>query len=217
VRPLEADPGLAVVTGQVAVPLPEHPTDYERDTAGLAQAEFVTANCLCRREVLAEVGGFDERFTAAWREDSDLQFTLLERGRRIAKAPLALVVHPVRPAPWGVSLRLQRKALFEALLYKRHPELYRQRIRPVRPWDYYVLVGALAWALAAAAWGRWPGVAGALLVWLVFTGRFVARRLRQYSRVPRHVAEMLVTSALIPPLSVFWRVYGGEKFRVPFF
>jgi hypothetical protein len=30
------------------------------------------------------------------------------------------------------------------------------------------------------------------------------------------VAEMVVTSALIPPLSVFWRLYGALKFRVFF-
>src|SRR5579883_2106310 len=121
------------VTGRVVVPLPEVPTDYQRDAAGLARAEFVTANCFCRRDALEAVGGFDERFSAAWREDSDLQFSLLRAGRRIARAEAALVVHPVRPAPWGVSLLQQRKSLFDALLYKKHPELYRRRIRSSPP------------------------------------------------------------------------------------
>jgi hypothetical protein len=31
------------------------------------------------------------------------------------------------------------------------------------------------------------------------------------------VAEMALTSALIPPLSIFWRIAGGIKFRVAFF
>jgi len=48
------------------------------------------------------------------------------------------------------------------------------------------------------------------------TGRFCARRLRGTSRSPGHVAEMVATSALIPPLSVFWRLFGAWKFRVPF-
>ena len=30
------------------------------------------------------------------------------------------------------------------------------------------------------------------------------------------VLEMAVTSALIPPLSVFWRLYGAGRFRVWF-
>jgi hypothetical protein len=41
--------------------------------------------------------------------------------------------------------------------------------------------------------------------------------LRGASTDPRHVLEMALTSALIPPLSVFWRLYGALKFRVLFF
>ena len=97
--------------GRIVVPVPHRPTDYERDAARLAAAEFVTANCFYRRDALAAAGGFDERFTAAWREDSDLFFTLLECGARLTHAPDAVVVHPIRPARWGVSLAQQRKSM----------------------------------------------------------------------------------------------------------
>jgi GT2 family glycosyltransferase len=216
VRAFEESPGVAAVTGRVVVPLPPRPTDYERDAAGLAGAEFVTANCFCRRDVLEQLGGFDERFTAAWREDSDLHFRLLAAGLRVGRAPAAVVVHPVRPAPWGVSLRQQRKSHFDALLCKKHGELYRRLIRPGPPWDYYAAVLGLAGAGAAAAAGR-PGVAlAAAALWAALTGRFLARRLAGNSLAPGHVAEMAVTSALIPPLAVFWRLYGAAKFRVLF-
>jgi GT2 family glycosyltransferase len=52
-----------------------------------------------RRSALEMVGGFDERFTVAWREDSDLQFTLLERGMILVSALRAVVTHPIRQAP----------------------------------------------------------------------------------------------------------------------
>ena len=208
--------GVAAVSGRVIVPLSQEPTDYERDTAGLETAEFVTANCFCRRDALEAVGGFDERFAAAWREDSDLHFALLRSGRRIARAPGAAVVHPIRPARWGVSLAQQRKAVFDALLYKKHPELYRLRIRPRPPLDYYAMVGLLAVAVVAAAIGRpWAALAAAC-GWLALCGSFCIRRLRGTSRAPRHVAEMVVTSALIPPLSIYWRLLGAWRFRVPF-
>jgi len=58
--------------------------------------------------------------------------------------------------------------------------------------------------------------ASAAGAWALLTARFCARRLRRTSRAPRHVAEMVATSVLIPPLSVFWRLYGAWKFRVPF-
>ena len=86
-----ADPAVAAVTGQTIVPLPPRPTDHERNTAGLERSEFITANCFCRREVLAALGGFDERFTTAWREDSDLHFRLLDRGATIVRQASAVV------------------------------------------------------------------------------------------------------------------------------
>lgn len=209
-------PDVNAATGRMIVPLPDDPTDYQRNEAGLEEAEFVTANCFVRRGALEAIGGFDERFTAAWREDSDLQFNLLKAGRRIVRAPGAVVVHPVRPAPWGISLRQQRKTLFDALLYKKHPELYRGQIRPRPPWDYYASVAAIAAAVAGVAAGATLMAAAGAGSWLAITGRFCVRRLQRTSRAPRHVAEMIVTSALIPPISVFWRLYGALRFRVLF-
>ena len=194
--------------GRVVMPISDPPTDYERDAQGLERAEFVTANCFVRRAVLERIGGFDEGFRMAWREDSDLQFRLLRCGARLVRAPDAVVVHPVRPAPWGVSLRQQRKVMFDALLFKKHRELYRSRIRSGARWDYYLIVGALALMLA--------GNAPAAVVWAALTGRFFLERQRGASRRPGHLLEMLVTSMLIPPLAVFWRVAGMLRYRVAF-
>jgi hypothetical protein len=36
------------------------------------------------------------------------------------------------------------------------------------------------------------------------------------SRRPAHVAEVAVTSALIPPLAVYWRLRGAFVHRVQF-
>jgi glycosyltransferase involved in cell wall biosynthesis len=209
-------PGVVGVQGRLVVPVPDRPTDYERNVSRLAGAEFVTANCFYRREALAAVGGFDERFTAPWREDSDLFFTLLTRGGRFARAADAVVVHPVRPAPWGVSLREHRKVVFNALLYRKHPALYRARIQARPPWRYYATVAAAAVALTAAALGRRRLAVGATALWGALTAAFCATRLAGTSRDPAHVAEMVVTSALIPPIALFWRIAGGLRYRVPF-
>lgn len=209
--------GTVAVWGRVVVPLPPDPTDYERDAAGLQSAGFVTANCFCRRATLAAVGGLDEEFTAAWREDSDLYFTLLERGDRVARARHALVTHPVRPAPWGTSVRQQRKILFDALLYKKHPRLYRTFIRRSPPWRYYGILAAIVACIVAGA-AQYPVLAAAAAaVWTALTAHLVIARLRDTSRRPLHVAEMALTSLLIPPLAVFWRLVGAVRFRVMFF
>ena len=201
------DGAVHAVSGRIVMPLEGTPTDYERDAQGLERAEFVTANCLVRREVLERLGGFDEAFRVPWREDSDLHFRLLEGGFRVARAPDAVVVHPVRPAPWGESLRQQKKVLFDALLYRKHRHLYRERIRAAPRWDYYAITGSLLLApLLPMLWVPWG----------ILTGRFMLQRLKGVSRAPRHVLEMLVTSIAIPPLAVFWRVVGALRFRVVF-
>jgi glycosyltransferase involved in cell wall biosynthesis len=202
--------------GKLVMPLPARPTDYERDAARLEKAQFVTANCFCRRSALASVGGFDERFTEAWREDSDLFFSLLEREGLFVYAPEALVVHPVRPAGWGVSLKQQRKNMFNALLYKKHPRLYRERIQADPPWNYYLSVSSLLAAAAGEAGGLHVVSHVAFTAWLVLAARFCMQRLQDTSRAPAHVAEMAVTSLLIPPLAVFWRILGALKYRVLF-
>lgn len=202
---LAAIRGADAVVGRTLMPLRGTPTDYERNESGLERAEFITANCFVRRYVLERLGGFDESFPMPWREDSDLHFRLLEHGLHIAKAHAAIVVHPVRPAPWGVSLRQQRKVMFDALLFRKHPRLYRERIRRAPRWDYYLTVLCLALSPFSGVF---------FLIWSGLTIRFAAHRLHGTSKAPAHVAEMVVTSILIPPLSVFWRLVGALKYRV---
>lgn len=204
---VEAD----AVTGRTIVPLPAEPTDFEQNTAGLATAEFITANCFVRKAVLEAVGGFDERYTLAWREDSDLHFALLSAGYQIVREARAVVVHPVRAASWGISLRQQRQGQFDPLLYKKYSALYRSRIAPL-PRLYYVAVGALAVALAAGLSGATTISALALGVWLAATAWLTYQRLRATSRRWSHVVEMALTSAMIPLLSLYWRVRGALRY-----
>lgn len=205
--------GQVAVSGRVVVPATPPLTDHARNTQGLETAEFVTANAFVRRVALQAIGGFDERFTLAWREDSDLHFALMERYGQVGRAHDAVVAHPVRPTPWGSSMAQQRNVYFDALLFSKHRALYRERIRHVPPWHYLAIVasalaspvaalaghGALALALAGGA------LAGCLA--------FALLRLRGASHAPAHVAEMLVTSLAIPFLAVYWRLRGAWRFR----
>lgn len=205
--PCFEDEDVHAVTGRTVMPLAGTPTDYERDAQGLERAEFVTANCFVRKAVLERLGGFDEAFRLPWREDSDLHFRLLSAGCGIARAPEAVVVHPVRPALWGVSLRQQKNVMFDALLYRKHRRLYRSRIRATPRWDYYAIAGSLLLS---------PLFPKLLFLWGALTARFFLARLKGTSRAPLHVLEMLVTSIAIPPLAVFWRIVGALRYRVAF-
>lgn len=206
----------AAIWGRIVVPTPPVPTDHEKTTRGLEDARFVTANCFVRKSALEAVGGFDERYRRAWREDADLYFALMQRYGEIDQVSAALVVHPVREAPWGVSLGQQANVYYDALLYKKYPHLYRERIRPVPPLRYYAIVAGTLLSVAGllAGAGAWAATGAAVSVGLI--GSFAWQRLRGTSREPRHVAEMIVTSAAIPFLSVYWRVRGALHFRTPF-
>jgi GT2 family glycosyltransferase len=208
--------GAAAAAGRIVVPLPERPTDYEADASGLERAEFATANAFVRRSFLASTGGFDERFTSAWREDSDLQFTLIRAGGKVIRAPDAIVVHPVRPARWGVSLAQQKKSQFDALLYKKHRHLFVTRIRSGPPLLYYAILGAALVSLFAALLRSLAFALAGLSVWVVLTAVFCAQRLRNRSLGLPHIAEMIWTSVPIPFLSIFWRLYGAMRFKVLF-
>jgi glycosyltransferase involved in cell wall biosynthesis len=208
--------GVAGASGRVVVPLPARPSDYELNVSRLQLSQFVTANCFYRRPALLGIGGFDERFRTAWREDSDLLFRLLKEQKRLVEAPEAVVVHPVRPARWGVSILQQKKNVFNALLYKKHPELYRQKLKPVVPWHYYLLVLLLVISLAGIMAGNLFLSAAGAAAWLLGTGAFCTYRLKRSSRTAGHVLEMAVTSIVIPPVCIFWRLVGAIRFRVLF-
>lgn len=208
--------GALVVAGAIRMPISQNPTDFERNEARLAECEFVTANCFVRRDVFWDEGGFDESFTCAWREDSDLLFRFLKRGISPVQVRSAVVVHPVRSAPWGISVAQQRKIMFDALLFKKHRELYRRKIRRAPPWSYYATVLSFLSGISALFVSQDHTALLFLTTWCALTVKFFLARIFPTRKSVEHIVEMACTSILIPFLSVFWRLYGAFRFRVAF-
>src|SRR5690606_19155844 len=100
--------------------------------------------------------------------------------------------------------------------FKKHRELYRRLIRKRPRWDYYSIVAALAALALSLAGGPGPIAAAAGALWLVLTARFCAARPERGAEAPVHVLEVVVTSMLIPPIAVFWRLVGALRYRVVF-
>lgn len=155
--------------GRVRVPLPgdRSPTDWERNVRGLEDARWATADMAYRRDVLLEVGGFDERFPRAYREDADLALRVLAAGHELVRGR-RIVIHPVRPAdPW-VSLRMQAGNADDALMRVRHGPAWRRRAGvPRGRFVAHLLVTASAAAsLVAAVAGRRRAATVASLAWV---------------------------------------------------
>jgi GT2 family glycosyltransferase len=209
------DPAIAAVTGSVVVPAEDPPTDFQLNVKNLENARFLTCNAFVRRSVLEAIDGFDERFRVAYREDSDLEFRIEAAGGRIVRNPAAVVIHPAPRGRFGISLRLQRYSFFNALIRKKHPARYRElEARP--PVNYYAMIALVPLAAGAALIGQ-PLLALTLGgLWVGLYAEFFFRRIRRTSKDPKHLLEMAVTSLLIPPLSVYWRLRGALQFRVLF-
>ena len=142
--------------------------------------------------------------------------SLRRRGWMMVDALLSMAVIVIIATALAASMAQQRKILFDALLFKKHRGLYRKRIRRRARLDYYAVVAALLTAPAAFALDA-PAIGfGALAAWLLSTVELAVRRLRGTRREWRHVGEMLVTSAVIPVLAVFWRLVGAVRYRVVF-
>ncbi|MFJ3464184.1 glycosyltransferase family 2 protein [Achromobacter spanius] len=205
-------PGVAAVTGVTEMPIPDPPSDYERDASGLTRAEFITANCFVRRSALVAVGGFDTRYTMAWREDSDLQFALLDARFRIVRCERARVMHPVRPVRFAAGLGMQKKVMFDMLLRRKYPALYQERIRRHGPRFYLSVSAAFVLAAGLFAAGHTAAAMVAAAIWAALTAHFFMRRLRGTCRSARNVVDLAITSACIPLLSIFWRTVGLLRF-----
>lgn len=228
---LAVGPGVGGSQGRLQVPLPttRRPTDWERSTAGLEQALWATADMAYRREALLAVHGFDERFPRAYREDADLALRVREAGWELVRGARS-TVHPVRPAPGDVSLRVQRGNTDDALMRRLHGSRWRERAGTGRgrlPWHVGTValgvVGLLGGAASvgdsiarlvpardgAALAGRARVVAVTGLVgWLGLTADFAGRRIGPGPADPREIARMLWTSVAIPPAAVAHRARG---------
>jgi GT2 family glycosyltransferase len=212
----EASCDTAAVQGVIAVPLPgeRRPTDWERGTAGLAQARWITADMAYRTDALKQVAGFDERFRRAFREDADLALRVLDAGWRIRQGRRT-TRHPVRPADRWVSLRAQRGNADDALMLRLHgPDWWHKAFAPrgrIRAHLAVTAAGAAAVALAAARRPRPAALAG--LGWAAGTAEFAWARIAPGPRTRHEVTTMIVTSVLIPPAATWHWLSGRWRHR----
>jgi glycosyltransferase involved in cell wall biosynthesis len=207
---------IAAAQGVIDVPLPQRPTDWERNVGRLATAGWITADLAIRRRALAAIGGFDERFRRAYREDTDIALRLNGAGWRVVRGRRRSR-HPVGPADAWVSVRLQRGNADDVLMDRLHGSNWRQAIgeRPGRIGFHRAVVGFELVAVLAAVGRRRRLAELAAAAALASTASFAASRIRPGPRTRREIRTMVVTSALIPPVAVWHRLRGRLRYRAP--
>ena len=202
---------VAASQGRIVVPRPagRAPTDWERNVAGLETARWATADMAYRRVALAAVGGFDERFRRAYREDADLALRVLGGGWRLVRGARR-VTHPVGPASPLVSLRLQAGNADDMLMRALHGRGWRSRAgapKGRRRRHLAVATAGLSAAAAGAAGRRGPAAVCAA-AWLAGSTELAWARIAPGPRTPREVALMVATSAVMPPVAA-WQTLRG--------
>lgn len=209
-------PDVAGSQGRVRVPLPEDrpPTDWERGTAGLAGSSWITADLAYRRSALSAVGGFDERFPRAFREDSDLALRVMDTGARLVRGE-RWITHPVRPTGRWVSVRVQAGNADDVLMRRLHGPDWRARAdAPLgrRPQHTAVTAAALS-ALGLAVARRPRAAALAAVAWAAGTAEFAWARIACGPRTRDEVTTLALTSVVIPPLATWHWLQGVARHR----
>ncbi|WP_422749109.1 HAD-IIIA family hydrolase [Mycobacterium sp. WMMD1722] len=221
-RRLPADLAAAEAEGaagsEAVIEVPATPgrraSDDERRTQRLADAQWITADMAYRRSALVEVGGFDERFPRAYREDSDIALRITSQGNTIAQGSRRST-HPVAAASLLSSVRAQIGNRDNALLRRKFGRRWRAAIGegPGRLPAHTATTTAAVVAVFAAVAGR-PRTAGvAAGVWAAMTGEFAARRFLSGPRTLAEAGRMTLTSALIPPVALYHRMRGEWAYR----
>jgi len=193
---------------------PSIPTDDERRTHRLADARWITADMAYRRDALVAVGGFDERFPRAFREDSDLALRVVRTGRTIVEGGRRCI-HPVAPATLLSSVRAQRGNADNALLRRKFGFRWRTLIGegPGRMPAHIVTTAAGVCALLTGALRCRRVGSVAAVSWLMLTGQFTWSRFRAGPLSVDQLWRLAITSAMIPPTAVWHRLVGEWRFR----
>ncbi|MGW4164416.1 glycosyltransferase [Streptomyces sp. NPDC004788] len=191
------------VAARIDVPLPadRRPTDAERNTAALATARWITADMAVRRCALEAVGGFEERFRRAFREDADLALRLLDAGWTLAQGSRR-TTHPPRQGDRWLPVRQQAGNGDDVLMRRLHGPDWRAR--------------------AAAPQGRLPrhraitaaGLAAAgCALWAAGTAELTLARVLPGPRTRTEVLDMILTSVAIPPAATWHWLRGLAAHR----
>jgi glycosyltransferase involved in cell wall biosynthesis len=207
-KALKAHPGWDGCEGRVRAQTLEPETPFTHRVENPSGGRWLTCDLFFRRESFKAVGGFDERFKKPVREDSEFAFRALQKGKTVGFEPEALVTHPVLRLSVSRYFRHAREGMYEALIERQHPVLYRLwfkwidgRALPVYYWPAYL---ALPLAFLCRDLGIWSLALG----WL---GTMVAWCRKKQVR-PTDLIKLAMPALVVPWLRLFWVAWGYWKY-----
>jgi len=83
---------------------------------------YKTCNIAYRKDVLKNVGLFDESFRHPFGEDGDVAHRVLKKGFLIKDSPKAIVFHPVKELNLKQVMRMAMLRQYDVLFFHKHPK-----------------------------------------------------------------------------------------------
>lgn len=187
------------VEGQKTIPDMDPPTLTYRGLLLFTRPQgYQTANMFYRRKIFEEVGGFDTAFPF-YLEDTDLAWSVLDRGYAIPHAADAVIEHPVPPAEPMRLMASAKRAVLMPYLFRKHPERFRSaRMRTLARSHYpYLAVYATSAGLALTGHAVSAGLLLSTVLPLV-----AAHSTRLFWGCRFTTRELVQTSLLLPVVPV---------------
>lgn len=208
-----SDTSVAGVQGRTSIPPPSHLSPSYHYATGITEPGYQTCNIFYRKEVLEEVGGFDEHFTSISREDSDIAFTLLEKGYNIATASEVIVEHPVRDGESWDLIKSAKRGLSDPLLFKKHPRLYRDNIGSVFSNLYRLFYLLLTGIITFVLLGNYILATSFFLFYLTLLFWKASRYLKDAAFSGHDWGTCLISLLVSPYILLYSVIKGNLKYR----
>ena len=118
---IQQKPDAGAFEGRTEVTQLNLATPFTHQTENTDGGRYPTCNFLVRRNL----ANFNPAYRIAFREDTDLAFSILASGYSIIFAPELIVEHPPLSSSYSRPLNLARRYYYDGLLARRFPSRYR--------------------------------------------------------------------------------------------
>lgn len=194
----------AGIEGSTLIPEPPEKTYTYKGLQRLSRAGgYQTCNMFYRKDIFIECGGFD-LFFPFYLEDTDLAWSVLDRGHTIVFAPQCRVEHPVPPPEVKRLLSNAARTRLLPYLYKKHPNLYtNQHWKALHRfhWLFLTVHFVLLWILITHI--TISGVVFVLASILLLSVLYTAYQLRDCSFSAQEALRMMCYYTITPWITLF--------------
>ena len=214
--------GVVAVEGKTIVPDKEKITPFTHQTENLQGGRYHTCNLFVEKAYCR----FYPLYTSNFREDSDLAFSILQKGHKILFDPEVITFHPVLQGRFTTPFRLAMRYEFDPLLKKRFPQFYKNNLdahsilgrkiphlRKKISAVYLLSCGLLIGALLGGKAEYWQPILGVYLLTLA-CNYYVHLRLCLLKRTGlRTLVGAFLVAALVPFVMYGALMKGYWRFR----